>query len=307
MSTVALSAGDARAAIAVRGGELVAWRAGGHDLLWSGDPSWWGRSSPILFPIVGWARDQSIRIDGKAYPMGVHGFAGREDFAVESASETAARLVLTDNAETLRVFPFPFRLTVSYALAETELSVRFEVVNLGERPLPYALGLHPGFRWPFAAGRREGHVVCFDEPERPQVPVIAPGGLFSPERRSIPLEGRRLRLDDDLFSREALCFLNARSRRVSLSSPDGGPAITMDVEDFPHFALWTKPGAPFLSIEAWTGYGDPTDFEGDLSEKPSMRLLAPGTRARHAVRLIFRPEGTTLRVRPTMPAAGSST
>jgi galactose mutarotase-like enzyme len=291
VSTIELSAGDARAVIAVRGGELVAWRAGGHDLLWSKDADWWSRSSPILFPIVGWTRNKSIRIDGRIYPMSVHGFAAAEDFAVESISGATAQFVLSDNAATLGVFPFPFRLGVTYALDETGLTVRLEVDNPGARPLPYALGLHPGFRWPFAGGCRDKYMVLFDKSERPDVPVIAPGGLFSRERRPVPLEGRHLRLNDDLFSREALCFLDAASRSVSFLSPDGGPAITVDVDDFPHFALWTKPGAPFLSIEAWTGYGDPETFEGELSDKPSMRLLVPGGQGRHAARFTYHPTG----------------
>ena len=48
-----------------------------------------------------------------------------------------------------------------------------------------------------------------------------------------------------------------------------------------YLVLWTRPGAPFLCLEAWTGYSDPEGFAGDLFEKPAMRSLAPGARARH--------------------------
>jgi hypothetical protein len=48
--------------------------------------------------------------------------------------------------------------------------------------------------------------------------------------------------------------------------------------------LWTKPGAPYLCIESWTGHGDPEGFAGDIFEKPSMRILPPGESARHRVR-----------------------
>jgi galactose mutarotase-like enzyme len=51
-------------------------------------------------------------------------------------------------------------------------------------------------------------------------------------------------------------------------------------------ALWTRPGAPFLCLEAWTGHSDPEGFAGDLFEKPAMRALAPGARARH--RAVYR-------------------
>jgi galactose mutarotase-like enzyme len=54
--------------------------------------------------------------------------------------------------------------------------------------------------------------------------------------------------------------------------------------------LWTRPGAPFLCLEPWTGYSDPDGFTGDVFEKPGMRVLEPGERARHEARFIFRPE-----------------
>jgi galactose mutarotase-like enzyme len=60
-----------------------------------------------------------------------------------------------------------------------------------------------------------------------------------------------------------------------------GSAIEMDFSGFGMAALWTRPGAPFLCLEAWTGHGDPEGFAGDLFEKPAMRTLAPGGRARH--------------------------
>ena len=58
----------------------------------------------------------------------------------------------------------------------------------------------------------------------------------------------------------------------------------MDFPGFDHAALWMRPGAPFLCLEAWTGYSDPEGFAGDLFEKPSMRVLAPGAQARHEAR-----------------------
>jgi galactose mutarotase-like enzyme len=88
-------------------------------------------------------------------------------------------------------------------------------------------------------------------------------------------------LSDELFARDAVCFLNARSRLLRFEQADGS-AISMDFSDFEHAALWMRPHAPFLCLEAWTGYSDPEGFAGDLFEKPSMRVLMPGQTARHA-------------------------
>ena len=119
------------------------------------------------------------------------------------------------------------------------------------------------------------------------MPVIAPGGLFSRQTRPVRLQGCVLPLSDELFAREALCFLDARSHGLSFERV-GGAALRVELSDFPHIALWSRPGAPFLSIEAWTGHGDPEDFDGELTDKPSMRLLAPGQAASHAARFCLR-------------------
>jgi hypothetical protein len=107
------------------------------------------------------------------------------------------------------------------------------------------------------------------------------------------VEGNRLPLDDALFAHEALCFLDATSRSARFEQADGS-ALEMTLDDFPHLALWTKPGAPLLSLESWTGYGDPVGFAGDIFEKPGMRVLGPGEMARHGAAYRFHPAASAL-------------
>ncbi|PPQ39432.1 Galactose mutarotase [Rhodoblastus acidophilus] len=280
---IEIACGDARARIALRGAELKSWRVGDDDLLWPGDPASWPDSSPLLFPVVGWTRD-GIRVDGRRYPLGLHGFARAADFDVVAVAADRARLALRASAESFSLFPFKFCLTIDYGISANGLEIIAEVQNEDERPMPYAFGLHPGFRWPLpgASGR---HEIVFDANEVAEVPVIAPGGLFSAETRAVPLQGRRLALEPDLFS-EALCFLDARSRALDFRADD--KVLRMEVENLPHFALWTLPGAKFLCLEAWTGHGDPVGFEGDLFQKPAMRVLAPGEKTRQAATFCWR-------------------
>jgi galactose mutarotase-like enzyme len=285
---ITLVRGGQRATVSPLGAELKAWSVDGHELLWPGDPAWWSASAPVLFPIVGWARDGMIRVDGVARPMGVHGFAAASRFRQVAGDEKSCTLELAADVGTAALYPFAFRLTVTHALTDAGLTTTVAVLNAGDRPMPYALGLHPGFRWPLSGDRREGHAVIFAEREDPAVPVIAPGGLFSPERRPVPLEGDRIPLTEALFAAEALCFLDARSTSWALEAPDGA-RLTMALAGFPHLALWSKPGAPFVCMEAWTGHGDPVGFSGELADKPSMRLLAPGATDSARMSLAFTP------------------
>ena len=288
---VLLEQGEARLRVARLGAEARGWSVGGVELLWPGDPAIWGEISPLLFPVVGWTRD-GVSVACKRYDLGLHGFARRLAFEVERREAAFVRLVARDDAATRAVYPFAFRLAAEYRLGERVLEIALEATNSGDSAMPYACGLHPGFNWPFAGAARAGARMRFAEAERGEVPVIAPGGLFSPETRPIPLEGGTvLALDDALFAREALCFLDAASRRLRFEQADGS-ALEMSLDDFPHIALWSRPGAPFLSIEAWTGFGDTVNFDGDVFEKPSMRALAPGESARHAASYRFHPAGS---------------
>jgi galactose mutarotase-like enzyme len=285
-ATIEIGSGEASARIALRGAELKSWRVGGDELIWPGDEKFWAESAPVLFPVVGWTRD-GILVDGQRYPLGLHGFAREQDFVVVDQSAQRALLRLVANAATRALYPFEFAVDVEYIIETTVLKTILYVRNEGEAVLPYACGLHPGFRWPLP-GAEGTHVLRFDEAEKAEVPVIAPGGLFSAKTRPIPMQGRELVLAPGLFE-EALCFIDARSQGLEFSPGGGKPSLRMELENFPHIALWSRPGAPFLCLEAWTGHGDPEVFEDGIFAKPFMRRLNPGESARSAATFTWRP------------------
>ena len=45
-------------------------KSNGINYLWSGDSKYWGRKSPVLFPIEGALKDGKMFVDGKEYRMG---------------------------------------------------------------------------------------------------------------------------------------------------------------------------------------------------------------------------------------------
>lgn len=269
------------------GAELSAWRADGFDLIWEKDPKIWDQTAPVLFPIVGWTRDGHVTVDGETYPLALHGFAWKKRFEVVERRGDYLRLTLTDNQETRALYPFAFRFEVEFRLRAGALDNNLIVANTGDRPLPYACGLHPAFRWPLAGSTAE-HAIIFEKEERAETPIIGPGGLFSRPVRKTPLAGNRLPLAPDMFARDALCFLNIASRRLAFDN-GAGARLSVMLDDFPHVGFWTLPPAPYLCIEPWTGHGDPDDFHGALYEKPSIRILPPGASARHGASFAFEP------------------
>ncbi|WP_442753606.1 aldose 1-epimerase family protein [Methylocystis sp. JAN1] len=273
------------------GAELSAWRADGVDMIWAKDPKIWDQTAPILFPIVGWTRDGQVRVDGKSFPLALHGFAWKKCFEIAERRADYLRLVLFDDAETHALYPFAFRFEVEFKLNKGALDNNLIVTNADARPLPYACGLHPAFRWPLAGSTAE-HAIIFELDENPDVPVIGPGGLFMKETKRTPLAGARMPLEPSIFAHDALCFLNMRSQSLAFDN-GAGARLRVALENFPHIGFWTLPPAPYLCIEPWSGYGDPVDFHGDLYEKPSMRILQPGESARHGASFAFERRGSS--------------
>ena len=69
--------------IAEKGAELQSIKdANGREYLWQGDPDFWPRRSPILFPLVCSVNDDTYTVDGKDYHLPRHGFARDMDFTV---------------------------------------------------------------------------------------------------------------------------------------------------------------------------------------------------------------------------------
>src|SRR5262245_52571816 len=61
-NTIELRSEQLTARVAARGAELKSLRAaGGPELIFQADPTWWEFSAPLLFPVIGKLRDGRIR------------------------------------------------------------------------------------------------------------------------------------------------------------------------------------------------------------------------------------------------------
>lgn len=265
------------AVISDRGAELQGLRLEGTDLLWPAGPLW-PRHAPLLFPVIGSLQGGALHDGTTALPMPKHGFARERDFTWLRHDETACVLELKDDAATRDVFPFAFRLTVAYTLAASRLRMDVALNNPGEAPLPASLGLHPAFRWPLAPHLpKAAHRLVFDAEEPGPLRRLDAQGLLAPEMHPTPIRRRELALAEDLFAKDALLFLEPRSRGLRFEAA-GGPSLSLRWEGFPHLGVWAKPdpGPAFLCIEPWEGYADPSGWRGDLRDKPGAFTLAPG-------------------------------
>jgi galactose mutarotase-like enzyme len=262
------------AAIKADGAELYSLcDATGSEMLWQAEPIW-PRHAPVLFPIVGRLKDDTLRHNGRTYTLGQHGFARDHRFAWLNRSATSCRLVLRDDGGSRAVYPFGFRFEVGFALEDDALVNSFTIVNTGRELLPASVGAHPGFRWPLSDEfEKAAHVLEFDQPEPAPIRRLSGGLLGDPQ--PTPIQGSTLALDPALFEADALILDQVASSSVRFTAP-GAEVIEVSWEGFRELGVWMRPGGDFLCIEPWHGTASPVDFDGEFVDKPGLMLFPPG-------------------------------
>ena len=275
-ATVHIGNGRLTADVALKGAELVCLQdEAGRDLLWNGDPAFWTGRAPILFPIVGRLKDDHLSVDGVSYPMRQHGLARTSLFTLAERDETSCRLRLESDETTRLAYPFDFALDLTYRISEAALTITATVHNPGSVVLPASFGFHPAFRRPLPYGASaQDHVVIFAESEPAPIAVLAEG-LLTDRTKPNPVAGRELALTPHLFDEDALIFLAPASRSLRYG-PETGRSLTVAFDGMPQLGIWSKPGAPFVCLEPWSGYASPAEFSGDIADKPGMTAIAPG-------------------------------
>ena len=191
-----------------------------------------------------------------------------------------AGLELRESAETLALYPYPFRLAVEQRLTDTGFSTAVTVANPGEGPLPFCLGAHTGFRCPLEAGERfEDYELVFPERESCPTLLLRDGLLDRPAALPCLEDTDTLPLDYRWFDAlDTLIFEGLRSRSVTLRSRKSGRGVRVSFDGFPMLAFWTMPGkkAPYLCIEPWHGCAAGTAEGPEFTDKAHCIVLAPG-------------------------------
>lgn len=276
MTCYTISSDQLQVIIANKGAELQSIKTlEGPEWLWQADPAIWPRHAPLLFPLVGRLKDDTLLHKDRRYRLTQHGFARDMAFDMERLGTNHCTLLLQDNVATRTAYPFAFELRVTYQIVDKRVNTYYEVTNTGNEILPYSIGAHPAFVWPLTPDvPKEDHRIIFAQPEAQPIRRLKEG-LLLPDYFPTPIMQQTLTLNDDLFRPDVLLFDHINSRNLTYEAP-GRAAITMGFPDFPHFGIWTKPGAGFICIEPWQGYASPQDFDGPFINKPGVVTLPPG-------------------------------
>jgi galactose mutarotase-like enzyme len=269
-----------RVEVSAHGAELQSIRKGDVEYLWQGDSRYWGRRSPVLFPIVGSVWEARYRVDGTEYQLGQHGFARDMDFTLVCATDTEVRYRLESSDETLAKYPYPFVLEIAYRLHGASIDVIWEVKNPSDKDMYFQIGAHPAFFYPDYDPEKSGRgFFTFDRTEGIECIRIKEKGCVDAETKW-PLEMPEgvLKLEKDTFDAiDTIMVQDSQLKRVNMFKEDGTAWLSLSF-DAPVVGIWSPPGkvAPFICIEPWYGRCDRVGYEGEYKDKDWMNCLAPG-------------------------------
>ena len=271
------------------GAEITSLLKNGRELMWQADTAFWGRTSPVLFPLVGNYWEKKSRHAGVTYEMGQHGFARDLDFKLVSQSDSELIFELREDETTLARYPFAFVLRLGYKISADGVEVIWEVHNPTDGDIFFSIGGHPAFNCDLnkdkllflnkgskVSGALKSNIIEGDG-----------SGCLGDKVKELSLSDGVLQLAPELFDEDALIIEDRQADTVAVLEADGTQILSVTF-DAPLFGVWSPAGknAPFVCIEPWYGRCDRAGFTGDISEREYGNKLGAGETFRVSYRIV---------------------
>ena len=279
MKEIRLNNPRVQASFKLLGAEVSSLILDGKEYIWQADPEIWGRHTPVLFPIVGQLKEGTYFVDGKPYYLPQHGFARDSEFTLIEQTYEKVVFLLESNPETLKAYPFPFQLYISYTLEGGTLKVDYIVKNPAETTMLFGIGGHPALNCPLDPVKEtfDDYEMDFHIDDSEKEIYLLKGTLLGLQKGKLPLNQGKSDLHYSLFDKDALIFDTDAPSKISVRSKKTGHGFSMEYSDFRWLGVWTKgEGAGFICLEPWNGIADKIDHDQDLSKKLGINTLDGG-------------------------------
>ena len=245
------------------------------EYMWQGDPAYWAKTSPVLFPIVGTLKDDRYVYKGKSYSLTRHGFARDSNFQLAEQQADQVTFLLYNTEASREKFPFDFKFAISYKLVKDFLEVTYDVKNTGGDRMYFSIGGHPAFNVPLVKGSTyEDYYLLFNERENAGRWPIDPHGLIEDHPEPFLKNASTLKLNHSLFMEDALVFKNPKSRKISIKSDMHSHGLDFYFDGFPFLGIWSAKNADFVCIEPWCGIADSVSHDQQLTTKEGIVNLS---------------------------------
>lgn len=255
----------------------VIHKSDGAEHIWCGDPAVWKFCAPVLFPYTGRLHGGRTEIRGRVIENAPpHGVVRTLEHDLAEQGRDHLTLTVSDNAETMKIFPYRFRFRSTFRLDGQSLLHTLTVENTDREAFRFGIGYHPGFAVPFdEAHSAEDYELRFSEVESPLC-LETPAGLLNGKYYRLGANLRALPLADGLLDGGGHCMTGLRSRTLGLYEKGTGRAVVCHIGDFPYCLLWSQPGPlRFVCIEPWHSLPDMEQGGGTWEEKAACAVLEP--------------------------------
>lgn len=233
----------------------------------------WNRTAPFLFPNVGRLRDNYTFIDKEQYELPQHGFLRDQEFEVLHHTADEISLINIYSEETLKQFPFKYKVIITYTLKQKTLKTNVKIVNEDNKSFGFNVGGHPGFNCPLYANEDfTDYKIVFEKEENFHAPSVESNGTLNFETTTNFKHLKELSLDYKYFLIDAIVIPRVKSKKVLLINKEGN-GIEFSYPIFLTLAIWTRPEAKFICLEPWIGYADRSNSNHEFYKKDNIIYL----------------------------------
>jgi galactose mutarotase-like enzyme len=183
--------------------------------------------------------------------MGSHGFARDSEFELVEALDDSLTLVLRQNEQTAKVYPFDFTLSIKYSLCDSELTMTIEVKNDSAKTMPYMIGWHPGFN---IDGLIDNYFIKVKNADTVKRNYMKPSLFIEPEAVDYPLSDGIFKLTEkEIYGEDTLIFSDIGGESLLMRGEKTILRIKQS-DNLPYYAIWKAPksGAEYICLEPWS-------------------------------------------------------
>lgn len=235
---------------------------------------------PYLFPFANRVYQDNEQgayaWEGKRYPMTIHGFSTYLPWTVVSmkADTDSATIVISleDSPATMEMYPWKFRVELTYRLTKDDLVIDHTVSNRSDRPMPLSPGWHPYFHVPIVAEGKQTECIV-------HLPGTTELGINMTTAQmtggSKPFAQQDMTLGEHGATGKYVTDLD--SPHTSVFDPAARMGVEMDLRDkqgkiaWPYILTWTlSDDSSFFCVEPYEGVTDA------VHNKIGLRILEAG-------------------------------